>query len=387
MSAIIHPRTALLASLLAATAAAAPQDRVAISFENLAPSMGTFATPVWVGLHDGTFDIWTGGQPAAGPGSPLGTDGLERLAEDGTTGPIASTFLTSFPSGVETTVFGPNGPIAPGDRAFTSLLVDPNAPTSRYLSFASMVIPSNDAFVANGSPVAHPLYDSAGNFVFDDFIETEVLDAGTEVNDELPVNTAFFGQMAPNTGVEENGVVSVHGGFNPRGSGGILDSFRFRNGDFSLQGYSLLMLRVRRAPAITDDRTYATFTNNGGVAARVGAFLSDGGTSLRVAFAGRNLLNVVGVELRDRATGSSVATIVGPLPAGGGDFGTAVASVELTGGDLTGALADYPLDALVGAIESGDVEFVIRTDDGDPATSGQPGDMPDGELVSTLQRI
>jgi len=41
----------------------------------------------------------------------------------------------------------------------------------------------------------------------------EVLDGGTEVNDELPVNTAFFGQMAPNTGVAENGVVLEHPGF------------------------------------------------------------------------------------------------------------------------------------------------------------------------------
>jgi hypothetical protein len=50
---------------------------------------------------------------------------------------------------------------------------------------------------------AHAIFDEAGNFIGADFIVlgSNVLDAGSEVNDEIPANTAFFGQMAPNTGV------------------------------------------------------------------------------------------------------------------------------------------------------------------------------------------
>lgn len=387
----------IAASLLLGASASA-QDRIAVTVENLAPSMGTFQTPVWIGVHDGGFDTYSGGLPAGGPGSPLGDDSLERLAEDGATGPIAANFLGSLTGAVETTMPGPNGPIAPGERAFTSLLIDPTVQQSRYFSYASMILPSNDAFVSNGNPLSHPLYDNQGAFVFNDFIVTNVLDAGTELNDEEPLNTAFFGQMAPNTGTTEGGVVLPHAGFNPRGSGGILDSFRFRNGNFALTGYSPMMVRIRRAPAITDDRSYSAFavgTNevpavSTPAGARVGAFLTDGGTRLRIAFAGRNLTNVVAAHLHMGAAGENgpvVVSLIGPLAPGGGNFGTAVTSVEITGRNLTGPLADYPLDALAAQIDAGNVYFNLHTSDGDPATSGAPGDNPSGEVRGQLNRL
>ena len=122
-----------------------------------------------------------------------------------------------------------------------------------------MVLPSNDAFIANGNPQAHPIFDSNGMFVAQDFIDgggSNVLDAGTEVNGEIPLNTAFFGQMMPNTGVIENGLVGPHPGFLARGSGAILDDPRFRDGDFNVQNYPNLRFGFRGAPAIQDDRSY-----------------------------------------------------------------------------------------------------------------------------------
>jgi hypothetical protein len=82
-----------------------------------------------------------------------------------------------------------------------------------------MIIPSNDFFIANGNEQAHSIFDQEGNFIGADFIVfgTNVLDAGTEENDEIPANTAFFGQMAPNTGNPENGVVQLAQGFIPDG--------------------------------------------------------------------------------------------------------------------------------------------------------------------------
>ena len=102
-----------------------------------------------------------------------------------------------------------------------------------------MVIPSNDAFVANLDPMAHAVFDADGNFVGGSFLVlgSSVYDAGTEVNDELPENTAFFGQSAPNTGGDENGTVVMHSGLMPSGSGGILDDPMFASADFTAPSY------------------------------------------------------------------------------------------------------------------------------------------------------
>ncbi len=73
-------------------------------------------------------------------------------------------------------------------------------------------------------------------------------DAGTEVNDEIPGNTAFFGQSAPNTGIAENGVVQVATGFNPSGSGGILDDPMFAMADYTAAGYQFAEITVSAVP-------------------------------------------------------------------------------------------------------------------------------------------
>ena len=79
-----------------------------------------------------------------------------------------------------------------------------------------MVIPSNDAFLSSpGDPTAIALFDEEGNFNGPaEFVLTgaNVLDAGTEVNTEE--DAAFLNQAAPNTGIDENGVVALHPGFN-----------------------------------------------------------------------------------------------------------------------------------------------------------------------------
>jgi hypothetical protein len=107
-----------------------------------------------------------------------------------------------------------------------------------------MVLPSNDTWVANGNPLAHPIFDENGQFMATGFFITgaEGLDAGTEVNDEVPENTAFFGQSTPNTGVDEIGVVTLQRGFSQVGSGSILDSDRFAMADFLQPGYPVVKI-------------------------------------------------------------------------------------------------------------------------------------------------
>lgn len=213
---------------------------IQVTVTNLAPAGGTFITPVWVGFHDGTFDTYD-------PGSPASV-ALERIAEDGTTSFLSADFAASGVGSMDGTLG--MAPIGPGMSVSMMFNLNTMATISRYFSYASMVVPSNDAFIANGNPLAFPIFDAMGNFLGADFIVlgSMVRDAGTEVNDEIPMNTAFFGQMVPNTGTPENGVIHNHPGFLPAGSGGILDAAMFANADFALAGYQILRIRVEAVP-------------------------------------------------------------------------------------------------------------------------------------------
>ena len=78
-----------------------------------------------------------------------------------------------------------------------------------------MIIPSNDGFWCYDIPVAYQIFDSDDNIIARKFqiMGTAVRDYGTEVNDEIPANTAFLAQAAPNTGPTENGVVAIQPSF------------------------------------------------------------------------------------------------------------------------------------------------------------------------------
>ncbi|MBT9312123.1 spondin domain-containing protein [Leptothoe kymatousa] len=227
-----------------ATAASAATLRVTI--DNLAPTNGSLLTPAWVGFHDGSFDLYDLGE------SLDGFPGVEALVEDGNNAPLTDAFAASNPGGVQATLLS-DGPPPLEIGESTSFLLDVDA-SNRYFSYASMVLPSNDAFIANGNPLAHQIFDDAGNFLGADFVVlgSEVNDGGTEVNDELASSTAFLGQSAPNTGTDENGVVTLHPGFIPGGR--ILSTtdssafnglpLNFTGADFTGSGYQVARFRV-----------------------------------------------------------------------------------------------------------------------------------------------
>ena len=224
---------------LMCNAPAAKAVPIQVTIENLAPTNGTYITPVWVGFHNGGFDSFDANLPAPGF--------LERLAEDGNTTPISDAF-TIFGNGTVQGTIG--GALAPGDVATMVFDLDPNMASSRYFSFGAMIIPSNDAFIGNDNPVAYQIFDGAGNFLGANiFISgAMVYDAGTEENTELPAHTAFFGQLFPNTGIDENGVVRLHDGFLRPGEGGILDDPMFSNADFIIPGYPIANIRLSVVP-------------------------------------------------------------------------------------------------------------------------------------------
>jgi hypothetical protein len=157
-----------------------------IRVTNEAPLGGTCLTPVWIGFHDGMFDTYDRGVAL----SPA----MERLAEDGNNAPISSMFADAEGTAFDATVG--TAPICPGQSAEFSVRVVAQPGVPYYFSYASMILPSNDAFVANGNPMAHQVVNEDGEFneLSIEIMGSAVLDAGTEVNDELPANTAFFGQ-------------------------------------------------------------------------------------------------------------------------------------------------------------------------------------------------
>ena len=213
---------------------------IRVTVTNLTPVGGTFITPIWAGFHDGSFDTYDPGSPAS--------IALERLAEDGTTSFLSADFAASGAGSADGTLG--MGPIGPGTSVSMMFNLNSMAVNSRYFSYASMVVPSNDAFIANGNPVAFQIFNMMGGFLGADFIVlgSMVRDAGTEINDEIPMNTAFFGQMMPNTGADENGVVGDHPGFLPVGSGGILESAMFANADFKMPMYQIARIQVEAVP-------------------------------------------------------------------------------------------------------------------------------------------
>jgi len=203
----------LIATTLAAAPLVAAQDggsdtqAVQFTFENLQPDDGFFFTEAWVGLHGGDFSLYQAGDRA--------TPGLEALAEGGNTELLGSEFAA--PGRLQTTVG--NGEvqfISPGEVIQGSIDVR-NAAAYPYVSFASMIIPSNDGFFGDDDV---RIFDDAGNFLGEQTIiitGQDLLDAGTEVNNGF--GAAGFSQTGP-AGVpnqdstdDPSSVVGAHPGF------------------------------------------------------------------------------------------------------------------------------------------------------------------------------
>jgi hypothetical protein len=224
---------------------------VTIKVENLAPDDGVYLTPMWLGFDDGSFDLFTAGNAASAE--------LEALAEDGKLGPLQAAF-----TGDDIVITGPGGLIGvppvldPLESNTGSLNVD--GATNRFLTYAAMVIPSNDAFIGNDNAIE--IFDAGGNFLGKKIIMilgAQVWDAGTEVNTEM--DAAFINQAADGDGVAEGGVVGLHVGFidsvgNPGGnpiilggSNGLGANFDSVGADFTLPYAVVARITITPEPA------------------------------------------------------------------------------------------------------------------------------------------
>lgn len=203
--------TGLALSVMTASLQAQPMD-VVVTVENLAPGGGIYFTPVWLGFHNGSFDLFD-------PGG-LASEALEGLAEDGDGAALRESFAAAVggdAGGMDEVLTAPEGfagaPVFdPGDRASVHLTVDSMA--NRYMSFVSMIIPSNDAFIGNHNPYGIELFDAAGHFKGKQIITvlgSMIWDAGTELNTEM--DAAFFDQAEANTGMATMCPVLPHPGY------------------------------------------------------------------------------------------------------------------------------------------------------------------------------
>ena len=157
---------------------------------------------VWAVHDNGVNPLFTSGSPDLG-------EGLEAIAEDGTPGALAT--VLSGKQGVSSSDLfntpvgaGGPGPAVPGGSYEFSF----TAEEGDYFSFMTMFVQSNDLFYTF-SEGGIALFNNGVAVSGDITAQVLLYDGGTEVN-EFPgagLNQVIR-QAAPDTGVEENGVVT-----------------------------------------------------------------------------------------------------------------------------------------------------------------------------------
>lgn len=201
MTCIKNLLPALAALILANSPLLAQQINVSVTNEG---NSDFFLTPLWFGLHDGSFDTFNAGEAASAS--------LQSIAEEGAVGGLQSDF--SSVTGLQGVAANPDGfpgapVIDPGETAMGAVTIR-NAAAYRYFSYASMVIPSNDAFIGNDNPMAYELFDAAGNFngpLTIQVFSSDIWDAGTEENTTM--GAAFSAVGGDRT--DQGGVIALLG--------------------------------------------------------------------------------------------------------------------------------------------------------------------------------
>lgn len=216
---------AAAAALLMAIPARA--DEIQITVTNDQPTGGFALAPVWFGVQNGSFTTFTPGQAASSQ--------IATLAQFGNTAPL-TTLFNSQNVGVDTTLKsgGSLAQFLPGQSNSTTLNVS-NPSADQYLSFAGMVVPSNDFFMGNATPLQ--IFNASGNFIGPVTIQiygSNIWDSDTEAQSTSTALTFIAGQ-SPGTGMQiTNGAVTSL--FSESTAPGFLQSIL---GDTTAAGYTI----------------------------------------------------------------------------------------------------------------------------------------------------
>ncbi|UPR58421.1 spondin domain-containing protein [Vibrio sp. ED004] len=168
--------------------------RYDVSVANLTPNQPM--SPLAILTHNTSFDLFEIGQSAS-------VD-LEYLAEGGSNAELIA--LSNSDANVYQGISG-NGLILSGEQDTVSIRVDPNQ--EGYISVASMLVNTNDAFVGESGLSLKSLA------VGDTFtMNMNVWDSGTELNDELAATIPgpAGGGEGFNSDRNDTDVVSFHSG-------------------------------------------------------------------------------------------------------------------------------------------------------------------------------
>ncbi|MBL4700697.1 MAG: spondin domain-containing protein [Phycisphaeraceae bacterium] len=169
-----------------------------VTITNVTP--GTIFTPILVVSHGPGVKLFKLGMPAS--------DELVALAEGGNVDPLA-TALAEDPRVVGIADSG--GLLLPGDSI--TVTVDAVRRHGR-ISLASMLLPTNDGFIALNSVKAPQEIGRTLKYISPGY------DAGSEINDELCENIPAGGPcpgMVSNGNVPSAGVVHIHSGIHGNG--------------------------------------------------------------------------------------------------------------------------------------------------------------------------
>jgi len=174
------------------TMASERESMYAVTITNI--SHGEFLTPPIVVSHKKGVSLYSLGAPASAE--------LEQLAEGGDTNPLKNSLLSSG-SALDTAQAG--GAIPPGQSVTLTVRMNED---NAFISVASMLVPSNDAFVAvNGLRIGKAKHAIT--------VYSPAYDAGSELNDELCVSIPGPGFVCSGEGTNPEsgeGFVHIHPG-------------------------------------------------------------------------------------------------------------------------------------------------------------------------------
>ncbi len=239
-------RTLLATLVMAAMSHSAQATDLTFTLSNTGGAGGVGLAPLWLGLQ-GNADaalFSVGGTASAG---------LEQAAEDGSAAGLASEFALAHAAGAQGTLAG--GPAFPGGAQTLTLSGLDLSGGQRYLSYAAMVVLSNDFFVGSATPVDLSALAHGGTLKLYLGGNGQVFDAGTEINDfrSSVANGAFGiggGQTAAGQGADERGVIHALSGANPYASflGQELVPAGYDFGPLSLNGTPFAVLTISAVP-------------------------------------------------------------------------------------------------------------------------------------------
>ena len=198
--------------LLQVTTPGAPETTFRVRIENTAtePIEASNGETYPVVFSPGAFAAHARGEPIFTDDEPERNNGLEEVAEDGAPGRLGESLAALdfvSDSGVFTTPVGADGPgpLTPGNAYEFEVAA---GGLSRYLSLASMFVPSNDLFVASRDDGGIRLFDEDGPVSGDVTGRLGLWDAGTEINEEPGAGAnQVQNQPAANVGLTERGTV------------------------------------------------------------------------------------------------------------------------------------------------------------------------------------